>query len=178
MSLESKPLYAANKRSAWWTAAGIAALLSPGLAAAADDFMDTRRMGMELAEDIARAAVLACRAQGWQVSAVVVDRSAVPQAVLRDLNASRFTLQIAEEKANAVILSGVASSEFRSNREDIRPEMNQVDGILVLAGGLPIRTAGSLVGAVGVSGAPGGERDEVCAQKALESVAERLDFAD
>ena len=72
----------------------------------------------------------------------------------------------------------MASSEFRSNREDIRPEMNQVDGILVLAGGLPIRAAGFLVGAVGVSGAPGGERDEVCAQKALESVAERLDFAD
>ena len=177
MSLEYKPMYAADKRIAWWTAAAIAALLPPGLAAAAD-FIDTRRMGMELAEDIARAAVLACREQGWQVSAVVVDRSAVPQAVLRDLNASRFTLQIAEEKANAVILSGVASSQFRSNREDIRPEMNQVDGILVLSGGLPIRAAGSLVGAVGVSGAPGGERDEVCAQKALESVAERLDFAD
>lgn len=177
MSLEYKPMYAADKRIAWWTAAAIAALLPTGLAAAAD-FIDTRRMGMELAEDIARAAVLACREQGWQVSAVVVDRSAVPQAVLRDVNASRFTLQIAEEKANAVILSGVASSQFRSNREDIRPEMNQVDGILVLSGGLPIRAAGSLVGAVGVSGAPGGERDEVCAQKALESVAERLDFAD
>lgn len=98
--------------------------------------------------------------------------------VLRDANASRFTLQIAEEKANAVILSGVASSEFRRNREDIRPEMNQVEGILVLAGGLPVRAAGSLVGALGVSGAAGGERDEACAQQALESVQERLEFAD
>ena len=53
-----------------------------------------------------------------------------------------------------------------------------VDGILVLEGGLPIRAAGGLLGAVGVSGAPGGERDEACARKALESVQERLEFAD
>ncbi len=167
-----------NSRSAGCAFLGIAALMFPALACTADDFIDSRRMGMELAADIARAAVLACREQGWQVAAAVVDRSGVPQAVLRDVNASRFTLQIAEEKANAVILSGVASSEFRRNREDIRPEMNQVDGILVLAGGLPIRSAGSLVGAVGVSGAPGGERDEACAQKALDSVAERLEFGE
>jgi uncharacterized protein GlcG (DUF336 family) len=135
-------------------------------------------MTLELAEDIAHAAVEACRADGWQVTAVVVDRSGIPQAMLRDLNASRFTIQIATEKANAVILSGVASAEFRRNREDIRQEMNHVDGILVLEGGVPIRAAGSLVGAVGVSGAPGGEKDEACALRALETVRERLEFAD
>jgi uncharacterized protein GlcG (DUF336 family) len=146
--------------------------------AAGGDFIDVRRMTMELAADIAREAVLACREEGFQVSAVVVDRSGVPQALLRDALASRFTLQIAEDKANAVILSGVSSAEFRRNREDIRPEMNQVEGILVLEGGLPIRAAGSLVGAVGVSGAPGGERDEACARAALERVVDRLEFAD
>lgn len=144
----------------------------------ASDLVESRRMSMDLAEDIARAAVLACREQGWQVSAVVVDRTGVPQALLRDVNASRFTLQIAEEKANAVVLSGVASSEFRRNREDIRMEMNHVDGILVLEGGLPIRAAGYLLGAVGVSGAPGGARDESCAAKALEKVQERLELAE
>lgn len=177
MSLEPQFVGRLTAPSTRRAAFGIAALLVPLVTGAATDFINTRRMGMELAEDIARAAVLACRSQGWQVSAVVVDRSGVPQAVLRDVNATRFTLQIAEEKANAVILSGVASSEFRRNREDIRPEMDQVDGILVLEGGLPIRSAGSLVGAVGVSGAPGGERDEACAQKALDSVQERLEFA-
>ena len=135
-------------------------------------------MTLELAADIARAAVDACRADGWQVTAVVVDRSGIPQAMLRDLNASRFTIQIATEKANAVILSGVTSAEFRRNRDDIRQEMNHVDGILVLEGGVPIRAAGTLVGAVGVSGAPGGDKDEACALKALETVRERLEFAD
>ena len=56
--------------------------------------------------------------------------------------------------------------------------MNKVSGILVLNGGVPIRAAGSLLGAIGVSGTPGGEKDETCALKALEKVQERLDFAE
>ena len=144
----------------------------------AGDLVEVRRMTMELAQEIAHGAVLACREQGWQVAAVVVDRTGVPQAMLRDVHASRFTIQIAKDKANAVVLSGVTSAEFRRNREDIRQEMNHVQGILVLEGGVPVRAAGSLVGAVGVSGAPGGEKDEVCAMKAVEAVQERLDFAD
>ena len=95
---------------------------------------------------------------------------------MRDVYASRFTTEIAERKANAVVLSGVSSAEFRANRTDIIPEMNEIDGVLVLAGALPIRAAGVLLGAVGVSGAPGGDKDEVCAQAGLDRVQERLDF--
>jgi uncharacterized protein GlcG (DUF336 family) len=160
------------------TAALALATLLPLRVSNAGDFVTSTRMILELAADIARAAVEACRADGWQVTAVVVDRAGDPQAMLRDLGASRFTIQIATEKANAVILSGVASAEFRRNRDDIRQEMNHVDGILVLEGGVPIRAAGTLVGAVGVSGAPGGDKDEACALKALEKVRERLEFAD
>jgi uncharacterized protein GlcG (DUF336 family) len=158
-------------------AAAAAALLAASPVRAAD-VIDVKRMSTELAGDIARAALVACREQGWQVTAVVVDRAAIPQAMLRDVHASRFTIQIAEEKANAVILSSVTSSAFRANRADIRQEMNHVDGILVLEGGVPIWAAGSLIGAVGVSGAPGGDNDEVCALKGVEAVQERLDFAD
>ena len=147
-------------------------------AMAANDVINVKQMSMELARDIAQGAVEACRAQGYQVAAVVVDRGAAAQAILRDMYAARFTMEIAEKKANAVILSGVASSEFRKNRGDIRQEMNHVSGILVLDGGVPIRAAGALVGAVGVSGAPGGDKDEVCARKAVAAVQEKLDFAE
>jgi len=146
--------------------------------AQADDLVEIQRMQLGLAQAIAQAAVETCREQGYQVSAVVVDRSAQPQVVLRDVLAPAFTIQIAQEKANAVILSGVASSAFRGNRQDIRMEMNHVDGILVLEGGLPIVAGGGLVGAVGVSGAPGGDKDEACAQAALEQLQERLEFAE
>jgi len=145
---------------------------------AANDVITVKQMSMELARDIAQGAVDACRAQGYQVAATVVDRGAAPQAVLRDIYAPPFTIEISHKKANAVILSSVSSGEFRKNRADIRQEMNHVTGILVLDGAVPIRAAGALVGAVGVSGAPGGEKDEVCAKKAVQAVQDRLDFAE
>lgn len=169
-----------------WLKTGVlcATLLAVGSAQAEEeaeapaDALDVKQISMELAMDVARESVLACRAKGYNVAAVVVDRSGSVQAVLRDTLASRFTIQIAEEKANAVILSSVNSSDFRTNRADIKDEMNEVDGIMVLDGGLKIEAAGSLLGAVGVSGAPGGDLDAECAQAALDKVAERLAFMD
>lgn len=144
----------------------------------APDAVNVKQIGMELAMDIAHAAILDCRSKGYNVSAAVVDRSANVQALLRDTMAARFSMQIAENKANAVIMSGVSSAEFRSNRTDIKDEMNQVDGILVLDGGLKIESGGSMLGAIGVSGAPGGDKDAECAQAALDKLAERLEFMD
>jgi len=144
----------------------------------ASDVINIKQMSMELARDIAQGAVIACRAQGYQVAVVVVDRGGAPQVMLRDMYAARFTAEMAERKANVALMSGVASSDFRKNRADIRPEMNHVSGLLMLEGAVPIRAAGALVGAVGVSGAPGGDKDEVCAKKAVAAVQDKLDFAD
>ena len=146
--------------------------------AAAQDVLSTKQVSLELARDIATRTLETCRAQGHQVSVVVVDRAGVPQVVLRDAFAARFTIEIAERKANAVILSGIESSALRKNRADIRAELNQIDGLLVLDGAVPIRAGGALAGAVGVSGAPGGHLDEACARKGVAAVQERLDFAD
>lgn len=144
----------------------------------ADDVLNTRQMSLELANDIALAAVKACRDAGYQVSVVVVDRSAVPQVILRDALATRFTTEIALKKANASVLGGVSTHAFLQNRSDITATMNHLDDVLVLRGALPIEAAGSLLGAVGVSGALGGDKDEACAQKGLDAVAERLAFVE
>lgn len=144
----------------------------------AGDSISVKTIGMDLAVDIAEQSIIACRKTGYQVSAVVVDRNGLVQVALRDDLASRFTLQIAEEKANSVILSGINSGEFRASRGDIRPELNHMNGIIIMQGALPIEMAGSRVGAIGVSGAPGGEKDELCAQIALDKLNERLEFAE
>lgn len=144
----------------------------------ANDSLTVKTIGVELAKDIAFESIKACRKQGYQVSAVVVDRNGLVQAALRDDLASRFTLQIAEEKANSVILSGTNSGEFRQSRADIRPELNHMDGIIIMQGAIPVEIAGSRIGAIGVSGAPGGDKDELCAQQALEALSERIEFAD
>ncbi|MEW8026239.1 MAG: heme-binding protein [Candidatus Thiodiazotropha sp.] len=144
----------------------------------AGDIVTHKRIGPELALEMVKHAVEACRQEGYQVTAVVVDGDGAETALMRDAHASRFTIQIAREKANAAILSGISSGEFRDNRRDIQQEMNHVAGILVLQGGLPITAGGYRLGAIGVSGAAGGDRDEKCAKAAIDKVQDRLEFAD
>jgi uncharacterized protein GlcG (DUF336 family) len=155
------------------------ALLTPSLPAIAaqPDMLPVKQIGLELARDIAMASVEACRESGYTVSAVVLDRAGNVQAALRDTLAARYTLEIAERKAGMVIMSGIDSGAFLAARGDIRPELNHIDGLIVMEGGLPIRAAGSLIGAVGVSGAPGGEKDAACAAAALKKLEERLEFS-
>ena len=146
--------------------------------AAQPDMIPVKQIGLELARDIAMASIEACRKQGYNVSAVVLDRAGNVQAALRDSLSVRHTLEIAERKAGMTIMSGTDSGEFREARGDIRPELNHINGLIVMEGGLPIRAAGSLIGAVGVSGAPGGDKDKACAAAAaLKTVEERLEFA-
>lgn len=143
----------------------------------AADVYQLPRMSMELANEIAGRSVLACRDKGYQVSAVVVDRSANVQVALRDTFASRFTMEIAQRKANAVIMSGLDSGSFTANRSDIKNELNHIEGLIMMTGALPVMSGATMLGAVGVSGAPGGDKDEACARTALKALEERLAMA-
>ena len=143
----------------------------------AADVVSDKSIGMELARDIANEAVMACRKEGYHVAAVVVDRHAIMRAALRDDIASRFTLEIAERKANMTVMAWADSGQFRKAREDIRPELNHINGLIVMTGGVKIIAGGFNLGAIGVSGAPGGEKDEACAKKALNKLQERIEFS-
>jgi uncharacterized protein GlcG (DUF336 family) len=152
------------------------ALWLPAANSYAEDVLEEKNIGMSLARDLATEAILACREKGYSVSAVVVDKHGNQRVALRDDFASKFTLQIAEEKANATIMSGLKSGDFRAQRGDIRPELNHVKGVLMMIGGVPIVSGGSRIGAIGVSGAPGGERDEACVLQALKKLEDRFEF--
>lgn len=141
------------------------------------DVLNTKLMTLNLALDIARHTLDDCRKKGYNTAVVVTDRAGDPQVVLRDVYVSRHAIELAQRKANAVTLSGLSTKDFRANRADIRADLNEVRGILLVQGGLPIRAGGSLVGAVGVSGGPS-EIDEACAAAGIKAVQERLDFAD
>ena len=163
-------------RMKWAVPLMLGAVLSPPLQAA--DVLNVKLMTLDLARDIANHTLDACRKQGYNVSVVVVDRDGAPQVVLRDVYVARFATEIAQRKAGAVILSGISSGELRKVRADIHAELNELPDVLVMQGGLPIRAGGSLIGAVGVSGAPGGDKDETCAAAGIKAVQERLDFAE
>jgi len=148
-----------------------------GFVVHATDVVNDNSIGMDLARDVANEAIQACRKDGYHVSAVVVDRHGLVRAALRDDLASRFTLEIAERKANMTVMAWSDSGQFRKARPDIRQELNHIGGLIVMEGGLKIVSGGYNVGAVGVSGAPGGDKDTACAKKALNKLNERIEFA-
>lgn len=143
----------------------------------AGDIVSDKSIGMDLARDIANETILACRNDGYHVSVVVVDRHAILRAALRDDAAARFTLEIAERKANMTVMAWVDSGQFKNARTDIRQELNHINGLIVMEGGIKIISGGYNIGAIGVSGAPGGDKDAACANKALNKLNERIEFA-
>jgi uncharacterized protein GlcG (DUF336 family) len=145
---------------------------------AQDALVTYKSLSPELALDLARAALGECRKRGYQAAVAVVDRFGVTQVMLRDRFAGAHT------PATAVGKAWTAAS-FRANTTDLvastQPTMPQaalrnLPGAVVLGGGLIIEAGGSLVGAVGVSGGPGGDADDACAKAGIEAVRDRLDF--
>ena len=156
----------------------LAAGLTAGPVSAQEgDFMDVTRMSMEMSRDIAQGAVAECRNKGYQVTAAVVDRNGDPQVVMRDVYAPEVSYRIAKRKARTAVEFSSDTHQVIQNREGIGATLNHVEGLLFADGGLIIETGGgALVGAVGVSGAPGGEIDRSCAQAGIDAVSERLQF--
>lgn len=144
----------------------------------ASDVFTQKNIGLEAANEIAKLSIQTCRKKGYNVSAVVVDKHGNIRSAMRDDHAAKFTLEIAERKANLAIMSGTATGAFRTARPDIQQELNHIEGLIVMQGGLTISSGGIIIGAVGVSGAPGGDKDEACAAAALKKMVERLEFAD
>jgi uncharacterized protein GlcG (DUF336 family) len=153
-------------------------LLMTTVPAGAEGLVQAKLLSLDMARTIAGAAIEACRKDGYQVSVVVTDRSGEPLVVMRDVYSNRYFTQLAHGKTQAVLMANTTSAELRKNRADMVNELNLLDGVMVLAGGVPVQVAGSLVGAVGVSGAPGGDLDEACAQAGVDAVQDELDFAE
>ena len=153
------------------------ALLATGVCAQEATF-GVRLMTVEIALEAARAALEACRKSGFQVAVAVVDRSGLPQAVLRDRYAGAHTVDMAVDKAwtaasfrvsTAALADATAAGKAMSGLRE-RPRVTAVGGGLVIEG------AGSLLGAIGVSGAPGGEADEACARAGVAAIQSKIDF--
>jgi uncharacterized protein GlcG (DUF336 family) len=118
------------------------------------------------AQRAARAALAECRRQGYDVTVVVLDRDGVDMVVLRDEDATGATVATARGKAYASAGFQSPSSALEAGAAD-RPGLTTVPGFVILAGALPIKSGPTTIGAIGVSGAPGGDLDEGCATVGL-----------
>lgn len=132
---------------------------------------------LSLAVQAARAAVDKCAGQSYWVSAAVVDRQGVTRAILRHDKAGPHTLDSSRKKAYTAASMRLATggfAKFIADKPAIEGLRFMNDEILILGGGLPIKAGGDVIGGIGVGGAPGGDKDEVCAQAGLDSIAARL----
>lgn len=153
-------------------AAAVAGLCAP----AAAQLLQERNMPVALAIDIARETVAACSAQGYNVSAAVVDRAGVMRAFARADNAGPHTVDAARRKAFTSASTRAPTSAIVENvsKNPASAQLVAIDGFLVLAGGVPVKAGNEVIGAVGVGGAPGGHLDEACANAALGKVEQQL----
>jgi uncharacterized protein GlcG (DUF336 family) len=143
------------------------------MAALSQDLLTQKVISMELAQTMARAAVMQCRADGYRVSATVLDNGGALKAFVRDDGAGLGTIDISHKKAYTSLVFGRTSGEMGKVFGSMTPPPS-IDGVLTLAGGIPIKVGTETIGALGVSGAPGGDKDEACANAGLAKVADKL----
>ena len=144
--------------------------------AASAQLLQEKNMPLALAADLARESVAACSAQGYNVTAAVVDRAGVVRAVLRADNAGPHTVDAARRKAFTSASTRLPTSTVAENvqKNPAAAQLVAIDGFLVLAGGVPVKVGSETIGAIGVGGAPGGNLDEACANAALAKVQDQL----
>jgi len=145
---------------------------------AQDSLVTFKSLSPDVALEMAQAALGSCREKGYQVTVAVVDRMGVSQVILRDRFAGPHTPDTAERKAwtavsfRADTLSLGASTGPDSSQSGAR----FIDRALMIGGGIPVQVSGSIVGGIGISGAPSGEDDHACAQAGIDSVTDALEL--
>ena len=161
-----------------WGAALVALGLVCSTAQAAEVTFTTANLTPEAALQAAQAALASCRESGYQIAVSVTDRSGSPIAILRDRLAGPHTPETATRKAYTAasfrMPSATLAEETQPGKET--SGIRDLDKVLALGGGLPIEAAGAMVGAIGVSGAPGGAADQACAQAGIDAIQDELDF--
>jgi uncharacterized protein GlcG (DUF336 family) len=157
--------------------ASLACAAAPAMAAEASTFTVTM-LAPETALKAAQAALAKCRKDGFQTAVAVVDRSGVVQVVLRDRYAGAHTPDVAVAKAWTAASFKQSTTSLAIETQPGKPMsgIRQLPRAMVAGGALPIEAGGNLLGAIAVSGAPGGDADDACAKAGIKAISEEIEF--
>jgi uncharacterized protein GlcG (DUF336 family) len=152
----------------------LALLIATGFAVS--QVLTEKQMSVGLALEIAQAALNQCRTDGYHVGVAVVDRAGQVKALLRDDGGNPHLVEASERKAYTAAIFRSPSGVFfeRIQQNPGNAALTELRGVLALRGGLPIKAGDEVIGAVGVGGAPGGDKDEACAQAGIQKVSDKL----
>jgi len=177
--MEDAEVQSMKANTRWLLAAlCVMATIAAGAVRAQEATYTVKIMTPETALKAAQAALKKCRDDGFQVTVAVVDRSGVAQVVLRDRFAGPHTVSMAVDKAWTAVSFRTSTAELAQATQPgtAQSGIRNRPRVTAVAGGLMIESSGSLVGGVGVSGAPGGDRDDACAMAGIDAIRDSLEF--
>ncbi len=151
------------------------ALIGISAGAANAQLVTHKDLSVTTAVTIAQTAVQTCKAQGYNVSAHVLGRNGEVLVAMRGDDTGPHTLENSMKKAWTARAQRAPSVNF-ANAVKTNPTIGalHLTNMVPAQGGLPIMVGDDVIGAVGVSGAPGGDKDEACAKSGLDKVAADL----
>ena len=157
----------------------VALVLAAGTASAAP-LPTAKQLPLSVATEAALTAVADCQKSGYLVTATVVDASGLVKVVAKGDGAPPHTRR-SRGKAYAAVSLGPNFRESTTSGVVAKVSNNTAFGALqhlpnvfLVAGGVVIKSGDDVVGAIGVGGSPGGDKDEVCAQAAVAKIADQL----
>ncbi len=158
----------------------VTCLANQGIANAKSELAENF-LSLDLAMEAAAEAVKSCAAQGWHVSASVVDSAGNVKVQAKGDHSSPHTKDTSFRKAYTQVSIGpifgfdalsVWVEKLKTNPN--AAAYSSIPNVIVLPGAVAIKIKGEIVAAIGVGGAPGGDKDEACAMKGLEKIKDRL----
>jgi uncharacterized protein GlcG (DUF336 family) len=158
-------------------AAGLAAFTSVDALAADPLPTETHKvLTSELAVEAAQAAIAACKAQGYNISVTISDRTGMPKLVLVGDGAGALTREVTRRKAYTAATLRVTSGDFAKRVAApgaFNPALFDTE-LTTAQGGVPIKVGDDTIGAIAAGGAPGGDKDEACANAGIAKVSDPL----
>src|ERR1700704_4438280 len=134
-----------------------------------------KNVSMAMAMAIIQGTLEQCTKDGYKVSITIVDKGGNVAASIRGDGTNPHTMEFSRLKAYTSRTRGQTSLEFMKLIADpANAYLRQIPNVVGVGGGIPIKVGNEIIGGVGVSGAPGGEKDEVCANAGLAKVADAL----
>jgi uncharacterized protein GlcG (DUF336 family) len=137
------------------------------------EIITQKALSLDAAQAVAQGALEKCRADGYRVTVTVIDGGGTTKAFLHDDGAGLHTIGVSREKAYTALTFKRTSAET-GKAWAANPPAPNIEGTVGRAGGVPIKAGDEVIGAIGVSGSPGGEKDEVCAFAGVAKIASQL----
>jgi uncharacterized protein GlcG (DUF336 family) len=142
--------------------------------ASGQSVLSERTISLNAAVDMATAGLEHCRADGFKVTITVLNRHARTAVMLSDDGAGPHTIENSMRKAYTAFTTRSPSGDMGKRPEPLVRGLLLVDKLTLLEGGLPVFAGKELVGSIGVSGSPTGDKDAACAKAGIDKIAKKL----